>query len=347
MRSRQKKINKLVRRDHADTYLLTSLVAFAATVIGVREFLQLTGFPQIGNSMLHIAHALWGGLLLFMAVLLPLTLANRWAIRASALLSGVGIGLFIDEVGKFITQTNDYFFPPALSIIYGFFLLTAIVYLYFRQPRREDARAAMYHALDSLQDVLDGDLDTDEASRISRLLDSAKDSDRRELASLASVLSGYLHKEVGNLAASNSNYWSRLVKWVDVAGMQVGRRIHRAIIAGLLIIWLVVVFGYVVVLSQGGDTLSSQLLQWRNPLLVIQVLIGGLMILGLFFWFMGNENRGLNFAIGGFLLSLVALQTLYFYLSQFSAITSTLLQVSILLVFFAYRRWYLTEYPAT
>jgi divalent metal cation (Fe/Co/Zn/Cd) transporter len=38
-----------------------------------------------------------------------------WAIQASALLSGIGIGLFINEVGKFITQTNDYFFPPALS----------------------------------------------------------------------------------------------------------------------------------------------------------------------------------------------------------------------------------------
>ncbi len=112
------------------------------TVIGVREFLQLTGFPQIGNSVLHIAHALWGGLLLFIAVVLPLAFANRWAIGASALLSGAGIGLFIDEVGKFITQTNDYFFPPALSIIYAFFLLTAVVYLYFRQPGIAKTRAA-------------------------------------------------------------------------------------------------------------------------------------------------------------------------------------------------------------
>jgi hypothetical protein len=25
----------------------------------------VTGYPQIGNSTLHIAHVLWGGLLLF------------------------------------------------------------------------------------------------------------------------------------------------------------------------------------------------------------------------------------------------------------------------------------------
>jgi hypothetical protein len=33
-------------------------------VIVTRLFLALTGYPQIGNSVLHIAHALWGALLL-------------------------------------------------------------------------------------------------------------------------------------------------------------------------------------------------------------------------------------------------------------------------------------------
>lgn len=152
-------------------------------MIFTRVYLQLTGFPQLGNSVLHIAHALWGGLLLFVAVFLPLALANRWAITASALLSGIGIGLFIDEVGKFITQTNDYFFPPALSLIYGFFLLNAVVYLYLRRPHREDPRHAMYHAFEGLQDALDGDLDTEEAARIEAQLALAKQSDRDEIVS--------------------------------------------------------------------------------------------------------------------------------------------------------------------
>jgi hypothetical protein len=33
-------------------------------VIVTRAFLQLTWFPQIGNSAPRIAHKLWGGLLL-------------------------------------------------------------------------------------------------------------------------------------------------------------------------------------------------------------------------------------------------------------------------------------------
>ena len=151
MNSKVKANRAAVRRYYADSYLLTSLVAFGVTVVAVRLFLQLTGFPQIGNSVLHIAHALWGALLLFIAVLLPMIFANRWAIQISALVSGVGIGLFIDEVGKFITQKNDYFFPPALPLIYGFFLLTLFVYLYFRKPRQADPRKAMYHALEGFK----------------------------------------------------------------------------------------------------------------------------------------------------------------------------------------------------
>ena len=55
----------LVERDEAETYVLVSLVAFAATVILVRLFLEVTGYPQVGSSTLHVAHLLWGGLFLF------------------------------------------------------------------------------------------------------------------------------------------------------------------------------------------------------------------------------------------------------------------------------------------
>src|SRR4051812_29696024 len=88
-----------VRRESSERYILLSLVSFAASVVLTRTFLQLTGYPQLGNSQLHIAHVLWGGLLLFIASLLPLILANRWVFNLTAILSGVGVGLFIDEVG--------------------------------------------------------------------------------------------------------------------------------------------------------------------------------------------------------------------------------------------------------
>jgi hypothetical protein len=341
MSNEQKKVRSAVRRDHAENYVLTSLVAFGITVIFTRVFLQLTGFPQIGNSVLHIAHALWGGLLLFVAVLLPLAYANRWAIQSSALLSGIGIGLFIDEVGKFITQTNDYFFPPALPLIYGFFLLTVFVYLYFRRPHRQDPRQAMYHAFEGLQDALDGDLDTTEAAWIEAQLAIARQSDRDEILSLANAISDYLQKEKRHLPASEPGYWRRTAMRVEAFGLRLGRRMHRTIISVILILWVILVIGYIAVLVLEVPTIESQVVQWRGPLVAIQTAIGGLMIVALLAWLTRNEEHGLKFAVSGFLLSLVALQLLYFYLSQFSAITATLLQLAFLQILFTYRRWYL------
>jgi hypothetical protein len=341
MNQKQRKSHSPIRRDHAETYLLTSLVAFAVTVIATRVFLQLTGFPQVGNSVLHIAHALWGGLLLFVAVLLPLALSNRWAIQASAILGGIGIGLFIDEVGKFITQANDYFFPPALSIVYGFFLLTVLVYLYFRRPRQENPRKAMYHVLEGLQDALDGDLDQKEAARIETQLATAGSSDQPEIRSLASAINSYIEQEKNRLLAAKPGFWKRCSIWVEETGRNFGRHRHRIIISVILILWLVFLVGFILVLVQENPNLDLQVAKWKLPLIVIQALIGVLMIIALVNWLRGREKTGLNFAVASFLLSLIALQTLYFYLSQFSALTTTLIQFTFLLILLAYNRWYL------
>ena len=76
MYSERKKIQSGVRSNQADVYLMLSLVGFAVTVIITRVFLELTGYPQIGNSALHIAHALWGGLLLVIAVKMVFSLVG-------------------------------------------------------------------------------------------------------------------------------------------------------------------------------------------------------------------------------------------------------------------------------
>jgi hypothetical protein len=270
-------------------------------------------------------------------------LANRWAIQVSALLGGIGIGLFIDEVGKFITQTNDYFYPPALSLIYGFFLLSILVYLYFRRSRQENPRAAMYHVLEGLQDALDGDLDAAEADRIEAQLVIAKGSDQEEILSLATAINSYLQQEKGHLAAAEPDFWKRIAMDVDAFGLCLGRRVHRTIITIILILWMIFVFGFIAVLILNVPTIVNQVVQWRGVLISIQVVVGGLIVVALLTWLVGNEELGLRFAISGFLLSLVALQTVYFYLSQFAAITATLLQLLFLLILLAYRRWYLSE----
>jgi hypothetical protein len=101
-----------------DTFLLSSVL----TVLIVRLYLHLSGYPQIGGNGLHIAHLLPGGLLMLAAILVMIGAINRTSRDFAAYLGGIGFGLFWDELGKFITQDNNYFFRPAASIMYVSFV---------------------------------------------------------------------------------------------------------------------------------------------------------------------------------------------------------------------------------
>jgi hypothetical protein len=48
----------------------------------------------------------------------------------TAVVAGSGFGFFIDELGKFITQDNNYFFKPAASLIIIIFILIWIIARY-------------------------------------------------------------------------------------------------------------------------------------------------------------------------------------------------------------------------
>ena len=119
-------------RDGAERSLLLVIVSFIVAVVGTRWFLQATGYPQVGGGELHVAHMLWGGLALVIAALLGLVVSAAWVPTVMAILTGAGTGLFIDEVGKFITASNDYFYPLAAPLIYGLVLTLALVFLLVR-----------------------------------------------------------------------------------------------------------------------------------------------------------------------------------------------------------------------
>src|SRR6266478_409270 len=82
-----------------DTFFITAIT----TILIVRFYLKLTGYPQIGGSTLHISHLLPGSLLMLISILILLSAVNRAARGFAAVVAGVGFGLVLDELGKFIT----------------------------------------------------------------------------------------------------------------------------------------------------------------------------------------------------------------------------------------------------
>lgn len=154
----------LIRNLDAVSYAELFIVSAVSAILGIRLFLHLTGYPQIGNSTLHIAHMLWGGLGMLIAVIMLLTFIGKKIEAWAALIGGVGFGTFIDEVGKFVTSDNDYFFEPSVAIMYVVFVLILLSIHTIRTGWTFTKREYLINAIKGLEEIALKNLDTDEKS---------------------------------------------------------------------------------------------------------------------------------------------------------------------------------------
>ncbi len=351
------RLRRPVRRHGGESYMLLTLLSFGASLSLTRLFLNLAGFPQLGNQQIHVAHVLWGGLLLFIAAILPLIYANRWVYSAVAILAGVGIGLFIDEVGKFITQTNDYFYPPAAPIIYAFFLLTVLLYFQVRRRPTRDARAEMYHALDILEEVLDRDLEADERAELVTLLGRVvQQAQTPDLARLAETLLQFTQTEGLHLAPDLPGVlerWALRAREVEQRGLG-RRRLKVALIAGLITLGGVAMLRLsellVAAYTDGGmEKMIAELLEvgrvssatglaWFSARAAFEGIVGILTLAAGLLMLIGREKLGVGLGILALLLSLTAVNLLVFYFDQFSTIVLAAAQVVVLLGLYHFRR---------
>jgi hypothetical protein len=138
--------------------------------------LELSGYPKLGGGGLHIAHVLYGGLLMILALILVFTLLNMSARGGAAFVGGVGFGFFIDEVGKFITNDVNYFFEPSFSVMYVVFIVLFFVVWAIRRARLRP-HDALANALSLLREERDGTLDPETKRDILLLLDQASPAD--------------------------------------------------------------------------------------------------------------------------------------------------------------------------
>ncbi|WP_435736034.1 hypothetical protein V5D56_14645 [Cellulosimicrobium sp. PMB13] len=117
-----------VARDTAATrHVVTFLVVAVATVLVTRFLLAASGYPQVGGGDLHVAHVLWGGLGMALGIVVLLSFVGPTLRSLGAVLSGIGFGLFVDEIGKFVTADNDYFYEPTAALIYATVVVLVLV----------------------------------------------------------------------------------------------------------------------------------------------------------------------------------------------------------------------------
>ncbi len=351
------RIRRPVEREGAERYLLVTLISFAASVAATRLFLELTGYPQLGGGELHIAHVLWGGLLLFVAALLPLIFANRWAYLYGALCAGLGVGLFIDEVGKFITQSNDYFYPAAAPLVYAFFLLTVLVYIQVRRSHAHTPRAELYRALDGMQEVLDRDLDPEERQALeARLRFIEEHAKHPSFSRLSRELLDFICDEELALVPDVPTIWERFLAWLRAIEVRwiSARRLRGMLVGGLVGLGVVQFLGVIRLiwavrdplswermvtdLVEMGKVTSASAMAWFIGRISLEGIVGLFLLGGALFLALGKERLGERLAYYGLLLSLTITNLLVFYFEQFSTIITASVQFILLLGLIRYRR---------
>jgi hypothetical protein len=232
----------------AGIYLQDLLVAAVVAILLTRLVLGVTGFPRLGGGGLHVAHMLWGGLLMLVALVLLLAVLGKPAKRLAALIGGAGFGLFIDELGKFITADNNYFFQPTIALIYSVLVL---LFLGFRAIERRSLSSTelLANAAEMVCEVVIGGGTESEIRRALRLLE--RSGAEGQLADgLRQAIAGAVRAREGRrpwlarVAARAWRLYDRLIAW---------RRFQRAVlvlfVAQALIgvpVFLVLLLGLVV-----------------------------------------------------------------------------------------------------
>jgi hypothetical protein len=209
-------------RNFSGGELLEIFMVFAVSaVLGIRFALDLSGYPQLGGAGLHIAHLLWGGLLMMIALVLLMVYLGQRIMHIAAVVGGLGFGVFVDELGKFITSDNDYFYRPAMAIIYLVFIALFVVLRAVQRQRIWSSEAYLMNALVLLQEAVLHDLDTAEHRRALAMLQRAKQGPGSPVAPLEAFLAAL--EPIRRRASA----LSRLLRWIN-------RRVHRVLAS----VWL-------------------------------------------------------------------------------------------------------------
>ena len=152
--------------ENFEAFFVSAILA----ILGLRIWLKFVNYIIVGSGNIHIAHMLWGGALMALAMTIVITFLGKSSKKLAAVLGGLGFGTFIDELGKFITADNNYFYQPTFSIIYIIFVILYLISRSIKKNQNFSKREYLANSVEYLEEAITSDLDAEEKEAAIKLL---------------------------------------------------------------------------------------------------------------------------------------------------------------------------------
>lgn len=323
---RRRPITIYSAQDHLDGFLVSAI----ATVLLTRLFLFVTGYPQIGGGGLHIAHIMLGGLLMLASLVLLTTLLGDRPRATATIIGGIGFGLFIDELGKFITRDNNYFFKPTALLIYGIFLALYFIFRQIIRRRSQGQRAHQANLLELLQEGLLFGYTPQEKISLDHLLDKLDKSPlSQQLIAVAAIVRQQARNDEPSiyrrLTSFISKKYLKLVAWRFFIPLLYGIFLVQGVVSlYTLADFIADLSGNRLATDLGNEAFRAQLGQLSGGFIYGVIVLIGLAR------FRSSRLKAYNTFKNALLINIFVTQFFAFYRSQFWAAAGLLLSLVLL-----------------
>jgi hypothetical protein len=327
---------EFIRNENIGDLLEIFLVSSIVSLLVIRFLLYVTNYPQLATANFHIAHMLWGGFFMMTAIVLLLSYLGKRMKETCAIIGGIGFGTFIDELGKFITKENDYFFEPTLMLIYFIFLLLFFLFRFLEKYRVLTEKEYLMNSLEMFEDVILNDIDQKEQKKLLSFLDKArnKNEDNKLVEGLID-----LTEDIVPVKPKKPNVIEKIIYFIDNLFEIIisSKHFHNLLITFLIITTIWGLLRALLVISLLGTNLVSieEAFNAQNTLMAtgefLTNFISTVMALFGLVYLKINRMNGLTLLKYSLLISILVTQFFVFYREQLSAITTLLINTFLLI----------------
>jgi hypothetical protein len=315
------------RNVESTRFLERFFVSAVVAVLLIRGWLSLTGYPQIGGDGLHIAHMLFGGIGMLIALLANLTFLGRRTRGFAAIVGGAGFGAFIDELGKFVTSDNNYFYQPAVAMIYVVFVLLFIAGERLTTDSTPTPDERLAQALDVVTSATIEGYPKRELEQASQLL-AASDPENPLVPALEHALAriAATPEPAESRADREAHRLARSYAWLVAQGWFLALVL---VIAGVVILFNLRSLS-ITVLTDPVDQRLRVYVESTTELLSMATVIAGLLLVGGLLFLRSSLLTAFQWLRRSVLVSLLVVQPLAFYEQQWTALVGLALNLVLL-----------------